>query len=89
MHYVWVVLDYSCPNGHRNKLNKYYSSSSPITEEVLHPRLPRALPCYSCHADSISLPRAPEGAHVEVRAIGLTEVQFAELDTEAESLDAP
>jgi hypothetical protein len=89
MHYVWVVLDYACPNGHRNKLNRYYSSSSPITEKVLHPRLPHALPCYSCRADSISLPLSPEAGHVEVRSIRLTEEQFAELDTEAESLDAP
>ena len=89
MYYVWVVMDYSCPKGHRNRLDKFYSSFAPISENMFRKRLPRALPCSSCLPDSISLPPSEESARVDVRVIPLDEAQLGELDSNIESFDEP
>jgi hypothetical protein len=89
MYFAWVVLEYTCPNGHANTLNKYYSSSSPVSEDSINSRLPRVLPCSQCKPDSISLPQSPASAKVTGRVQALTEEQFLDLGVTAESLDKP
>jgi hypothetical protein len=89
MYFAWVVLEYSCPNGHSNTLNKYYSSSLPVSEDSISSHLPLALPCSQCHPDSISLPQSSAGSTVTGRVHALTEEQFWDLGVTAESLDRP
>ena len=89
MYFAWVMLEYSCPNGHHNTLNKYYSSTFPVSEDSLSSHLPRALPCSQCRPDSISRPQSPETSRVTGRVHALTEEQFFDLGVTAESLDRP
>ena len=90
MRYLWFVLEYTCPMGHPNTLNKYIEEPiGGVTDAMIQSRLSAALPCSVCPLGSISAPSSPEQGRVKVRTHLLTAEQFAELGIAAEPWDVP
>ena len=73
MPYYWAIFDYTCANGHRNHLDKFYKAED---MEHVQKKFPQLLPCWSCPPGTISVDR-PMG--VEFRVHEMTESQFREL----------